>query len=248
VKFNSYLLKEGRTQIIRQNQFILDVVKKCSKIVNIYKKTNIYYFRGIEDFNSNYGFVQPSKFTRESAFASRNTYTVLLDNLPSWKDYPKRSKSIIMTTDLNEALSRGGSYAVFPVDNANIGICPSYDIWFSFPLLAKRFHLEGLDDFIRFMYKINMYIGKSKYDIDKWEDLKKLLSIVPNADNINHWGFNNKETLYDQIIPYLDPKKNGFKIISTNKMIKSKNRECWTDANCYLLSSFDLMHFIKEVF
>lgn len=69
---------------------------------------------------------------RKSANTS-NYYTVLIDSiLPSWKQYPKRSKSIVATTNSSTASGYGTRYRLFPINDPLIALCPTSDIWESF--------------------------------------------------------------------------------------------------------------------
>ena len=77
--------------------------------------------------------VDPSKTER----ASQNTfnyYTVLLDNNPLMKGFPKRSRSFIGSTDRWNASSyssssSGGRFAMIPFDGTKIGAVNDDDMW-----------------------------------------------------------------------------------------------------------------------
>lgn len=266
MRLKGYLLTEGRTKTITEDKFTNDVRKKCSQILDTYKNGNwrSVYYRGIgEGFKDDFGFIQPSKFKRESAWANRNTYTVLIDNLPSWKAFPKRSKSIIMTTEHENARGRGISgrvYIVFPVNGSKIGICPEEDIWDSFPKLMSRFgltHMNNFNDY--FMADLVAHIGKGQYDQDEWDDLKKLFNtIIPDPDTKE--GFRAAHTidafdlepfigkkLGDAVIPYLDPKTNNFKIYTTKQLPPKYYAEAWTDGDCYLIQSKNLTELMDKL-
>jgi len=61
-----------------------------------------------------------------------NFYTLMIDNDPSFKGFPKRSKSFICHAGLQKG-QRGymakTSYYVFPENGTKVGICDSDDIW-----------------------------------------------------------------------------------------------------------------------
>lgn len=255
MRLKTYLLTEGRTTPINIDVFVKNIKKKCYQMLDTYRNNGWknFYYRGIDsEFNGSFGFVQPSKFKRESMWANRNTYTVLIDNLPSWSAYPKRSKSVIMTTSRNNAQGRAGNnipYIMFPVNNSKIGICPDDDIWDSFPQLMRRFgltHMANFNDY--FIADLVAHIGKGQYDQDEWDDLKQLFNtIIPDPDTEK--GFRASHTidkfdlepyigkkLGDAVIPWLDPKKNGFKLFTPRNKVPTKNIEAWTDGDCYLIA------------
>jgi len=155
---------------------------KCKKAVKAYKKGSIIY-RGVNE-NNEFIYVSPSKFTRVSANTD-NYYTLINDNSPAWAKYPKRSKSIICTTDDIIAEQYGVLYTVFPFDGAKIGVCSSYDYWFSFPFLKKVTEVNDMDVFNSKLYYMfapndffrNIINDNIKSDISKvktYEDLRKI--------------------------------------------------------------------------
>ena len=263
MRFQSFLLTEGRTKRINIDEFVKNVKKKCYQMLDTYKNNGwkYMYYRGINDeFNSSFGFIQPSKYTRESMWAGHNTYTLLIDNLPSWSAFPKRSKSVIMTTNKNNAQSRAGNnipYIIFPVNNSKIGICSKSDIWDSFPKLTSRFQLIHLNGFNRMIGELIIWFGDEMYDQDDWNDLKKLFNTaIPDPESEE--GYKAEQTidrydlepfvgkkLSDAIFPYLDPKKNGFKLFTPRNKIPDSDLETWTDGDCYLLA-YDHLKVIKE--
>jgi len=169
-------INESRGKVLSLDDTKKLLQTKCKKAVEEYKKGNIIY-RGINNYN-NYLYIQPSKSTRVS-LNTENYYTLINDNSPSWEKYPKRSKSVICTTDLYRADNYGDIYIVFPFDNAKIGVCSNVDYWWSFPFLKKVTSISSMDDFnyqLRFIFNLN-YIKKYTGDIDQvqtYDDLKRL--------------------------------------------------------------------------
>ena len=74
--------------------------------------------------------IDPRTGARQSQ-NTKNYYTTMIDNLPAWKNWPKRSKSLICANDAAEynAEGYGDLYAIFPVNGARVAICPDLDIW-----------------------------------------------------------------------------------------------------------------------
>lgn len=141
ISFKTFLMEELKSNVISgsrmkeiSNDEALRLVKtKCSNyLATISKLPHI--VRGIEYDRGDFAIGDPT----DSVRVSRNTtneYTLLLDNLPSWKEYPKRSNSFICGTAGNRGYVKGfGSYLyyVFPYNNTTIGVCPNEDLWQSF--------------------------------------------------------------------------------------------------------------------
>lgn len=74
--------------------------------------------------------VDTSLTTRKSENTS-NFYTVILDNHPNRKQFPKRSKSFIATTRWNDAnaYAKGRPFVLIPFDDSKIGIVNESDMW-----------------------------------------------------------------------------------------------------------------------
>ena len=158
----------------------------------------------------------PSKIQRESA-NTYNYYTVLFDNLPSWSEYPKRSKSLICTSELNIAFGysdtkeNGALYIVIPKDNTKIGICPTYDIWDAF---------DGKLDLIALNNKLHQ--GGVPVDYDS------IISYLQNSAQFKKYDINK----------VFDPNKNGFKLVTYGKVesLFLGNQEMWMSGECLLVN------------
>lgn len=106
-------------------------------------------WRGISDIKEpgissikDFALVDTSLTTRKSNNTT-NYYTVILDNNPLNKDFPKRSKSFVGTTSLEHAegySARGtdSTFAMIPTGRAKIGIVNHADMWHT------KIHLFGL--------------------------------------------------------------------------------------------------------
>lgn len=127
IRLKSLLLKESRSKSLSFEKF-KDLYKKNCK-EHTPQSQEIY--RGTES-GYKYGFINPSNYTRTSTGDVKNHYTLLIDNLPGWSEYPKRSKSVICTMDSSVAKGYGNLYVVIPFDDEKIGIAPEGDVWNSF--------------------------------------------------------------------------------------------------------------------
>jgi len=107
---------------------------------------------------------------------SRNTanfYTLMMENLSQWRKFPKRSNSLICTTDYYKARMYGTAYRVIPIDlNAKFGVCPEEDIWESF---------ERKELFIGDVWKL-ISISEKYPATKKWGSL-----LISMFGNIQSW-------------------------------------------------------------
>jgi hypothetical protein len=72
--------------------------------------------------------IDTTKSERKSQSMS-NWYTLIIDNSPEYKNYPKRSQSLICTNKIGTAKDFGALMAVIPFNDAKIGIVNAPDIW-----------------------------------------------------------------------------------------------------------------------
>jgi hypothetical protein len=78
-------------------------------------------------------FIVDTSATERKSENTSNYYTMILDNNPYCKDFPKRGRSFIGTTSYTTAAAyshRGnGLYAMIPFDGTKIGVVNEKDIW-----------------------------------------------------------------------------------------------------------------------
>ena len=252
-------IAESRRQDITEDGAREFIKKNCKQAAMGYLKGNILY-RGMSNTGGARTFhIDPKKVDapRRSTYAGSNYYTLLLDNLPSWKKYPKRGLSLICSTDEIKAGEYGGShnvYVVLPVDGSRVGVCSSHDIFFSFPSLSsygvmqmKEFNIR-LEDFLLF------YNRGNGFDKD-WKTLNRAMNAVndSNIDEImdedsltgrfivDNWEGSLKNTL-DRM---LNPRGNGFALRKIGQSLPSR-RECWTDGESILVWSGAAFDMIKS--
>jgi len=266
MNFKRYLIERSygaydsvpkRTKEITKEEALKLLETKCKKSL---KGTPIY--RGLTGLPSNYGYADPanSPMARISRNAEGNYYTLLMDNLPSWKGYPKRSKSFICSTDDMKASGYGDMYYVFPVNGAKIGVCSSGDVFHSFPQLHKY-------------YPVLSYFNMSCQDIFKQyahaepqtykeliEGLKKIQKKAEEWDAAgkieefgDYWGmfwYYAYTSMNGDMLKYINfmmsPRENHFLLKKAGYDLPDDN-EVWTEGPCVFVS-YDEVHRNKEFF
>lgn len=239
MRLNQYL-NEGRSVAISEKEAAEFIKEECKSAWS--NTTRIY--RGNRGIAAEYYFLDPSKsHDRRSPFASNNFYNLIVSNLPAWKEYPKRSKSIICTTDSRNARRRGYGvyYFVLPVDNAKIGICPDEDIWDSFytsdiELGNFGYYLDEFFELNKIFVSDNDY-NNFKFACKKIDDLKKDGKLIIRS-NLPQWlkDFEyEKVSFFDYIEGLLNPKRNLFKLTTIEHMTVNDHREVWTDSKSILI-------------
>jgi hypothetical protein len=158
----------------------------------------------------------------------------MIDNLPEWKAYPKRSKSVICSTNLKRSI-------VFAKNGAKFGVCPEGDIWFAFKnqFDFPRPDLEAINNMLVEIFDISdRDFSTMKKQMEKIDEL-----YVKDEDKFN-------SVILSKIIPFiksegnlfnayrkiLNPKNNGFKIMTVKDDLPF-GKEVWTDAPCLMVKA-----------
>lgn len=257
--------KKSRSQILDRDGFKKLLPRLSVALKNMEAGRKIY--RGTPNQNA-IVYVDPTTSER----ASRNTtnqYNLLFSYvLPSWKNWPKRSRALICSGDYNTAssYSYGGlPYIVLPLDDPMVGICPDYDFWDSFEINPNTFN----DLFVDF-YKTFTLIFRREYPNIKWpastNDLESLLQAIQLIEKLSaedpqtmakviddfessKYGASRRKTLgkilssgdiINQLSKFFDPRKNGFKLTQYSSY-QATTTEVWLSAPCVLIkpSAFD---------
>jgi hypothetical protein len=229
------------------------------------KTTTNCLYKGINYLENPQGFylVNPSFAIRKSRTLKEtgNIHNLIIDNLPSWENYPKREKSIIFSTLYRTAKIYGICYHVFPKIGSQVAICPNDDFWNSFRPALIRMGLVGnrsnLITLNNALYEIGLTFGLKKVDFIDWTIFSKFAedfdSIVPNSLKISDFSNNLIRKVYEHnhgLISFLNhvlsPSINGFTIDIFNHRFKHiHNSEMWTEGQCLLVKEDQMVSFYK---
>jgi hypothetical protein len=130
MRLQQYILQEGRGINLDLENAIGVIQDYCMQAYKGYTNGSRIY-RGMQ-YDTDYYYIDPKSGKPRVSANTMNYYTLINDNSPYWKKYPKRSESLICTTDKDISEEYGISYVVLPYNGAKIGVCPANDYWFSF--------------------------------------------------------------------------------------------------------------------
>lgn len=144
MRLQAYITESSRSTPIEKDEALRIIQTKCKRMFS----SGVKIYRGI-NAEDDFFFTDPRKGGKRVSANTANYYTWLMDHLSSWKEYPRRSYSMICSTEADTAEIFGYPYYVLPFDGAKIGVCSADDLWISFPNLVKyggdRF--DQMDDF-----------------------------------------------------------------------------------------------------
>ncbi len=268
MRFKQFLLSEqGQAPTETDPSEVLAWCEQhCSKYLQRAAEFPIY--RGMNLPNDiNTSIYNTNSFTRKSA-NTYNYYTLLFDNHPSWKDYPKRSKSMICTTEYSTADGYGNVFIVIPSDKAKIGVCPANDLWNSFDHFLNNFS-DDAGDMDEFNVIIHL-LAKRGLNKDLGDDITygELVSVMKKmtaevalmiADKYKDEGgfdaqFNRRRfsalannferhgfsSAFDAFEKEGGPSKNAFALRTGATFDVEGNHEVWIQGEIALISHDDL--------
>ena len=138
--------KASRAETLKltTEEIIKSIEQYSPKTIKSFKDVRIY--RGVHNINVDPKYVDPTQFNRKSSSTS-NFYTVIIDNSPAWSKYPKRSQSLVCSTNFEYASGYGKTYLVIPIDGVPIGVCSEDDFWGSFSNVSSNLNGHSMAEF-----------------------------------------------------------------------------------------------------
>jgi hypothetical protein len=260
-KIQYFKLFESRTAELTEEEFYKILKDKCSDYVN----DPVYLQRIKGGFDGEYTFINPKMHVRNPLTASSNDYTgdvvfskhhtLLMDNLPSWNDFCKRSESVIFSTSPTSNSTFGNHhYYVIPYNNSKFSVAPLSDIWQCKSIIKPE---NNATDFYRYSFNdifsermLDAGISDESYDSmindlnDFFQKYKNGLDVSKFFQNIfekmKEDGISDVSIAFDK---YFDPNnfEKPFKTMNYSSL-KTEiddgyNREVWTDSECLLVYS-----------
>jgi hypothetical protein len=203
-------------------------------------KYELIYRKAGRDYGEYGAYVNPLKAESERVAPhwKQNWHNLLVSNLDSWKEYPKRNKSII-ASGYKRASRHGGEdlYLVIPFDNIKFGWCSEQDFWYSFKNLKQTSIPYWTDMIIGDM--IDAHVKETEHLKSNWKDLKYILTEleVPKKIKDNWFYYFEDKTLLEHIDLKLNPEKNGFKLLDAKDVFGNlpDSNEVWTEGECILI-------------
>lgn len=242
-----FKLFETRTSGLDEQEFRKLLHENCRDFINNPKLLQRNKSRNDGDFS----YINPIVNLRTSykdmddgVYSDHNT--LLMDNLPSWSKFPKRSESLIGLTNAdNRSVFGKFKYLVIPYDNAEFGVAPSMDLWGCKTKENLCFNSEMSSAFVNKKISdqsFDLMISDIKSVYENW--LKSDRVYVPLERMFNYIKDNNLRII-DGLDRMLSPKNfsgtdldelDSFKVMNYNMLsnIDDGDYEFWTDSKCLL--------------
>lgn len=262
-----FKLFESRTARLSDEEFIDLGKTKCKDFL-----VNPKYLQRIKaSYDGEYSYINPKLSHRNPLMKDEGAggvfsshHTLLMDNLPSWNGFPKRTQSIIGSTNFGFDPSFGDHYyCIIPYDNAKFAVAPDCDLWnSSCEILNNEYKF---DDYFSESF-LQAGISDNSYQ-EMMEDIQKLYNDYINDKHLQVSGYitrifkamkeDNVKDVTLAFDEYFAPEKfrglgtkhvgsNGFTVMnyseisniqekdSLGNLIKYGN-EFWTDSECLIV-------------
>lgn len=108
---------------------------------------------------------------------TNNLYQVMMDTSSELKDYPKRSHSLICSTDINEAGSYGSVMVIIPFDGTELAIT-NCDDFLNNIIYSKWVDDVDVDHFTDVMYVLLRNAGLPKHDQYTAKDIPTINKVL----------------------------------------------------------------------
>ena len=264
MRFKKYqLLTEGRGEPMEQGEAYNWIDENCVQLVS-WMKTGRHIARVVGGKSiSQYWFVEPKSVGKPRRSANTlNYYTLLMDSNPRWKQFPKRSQSLICLTD-GSYRGRDG-WVVFPKDGWRIGDTGIRDLWGA----GRKFKLDNMDDwnivaneYLKFAQE--QMLGKKlssrnrKFDkhLSEFKAASKVFDEYINSEGSENvrsigsyignkfgYAFNTevfedgyKGDFFKMVNDMITPENMGFTLARVGEQL-SELAEVWTDSPCVLIN------------
>ena len=262
-----FKLFESRTARLSDEEFINLAKTKCKDFLASPK-----YLQRIKgSYDGDYSYINPKLSHRNPLMKDEGSggvfsshHTLLMDNLPSWNGFPKRTQSIIGSTNFGFDPSFGDYYyCIIPYDGANFAVAPDGDLWNSSCKISGEEY--KFDDYFSESFS-QASISDYSYD-EMMEDIQKLYDDYLSGKEIEISRYiirilkqmkeDNVKDVKIALNDYFAPNKfrglgtkhvgsNGFTLMnyseisniqekdSQGNLIKYGN-EFWTDSECLIV-------------
>jgi hypothetical protein len=178
-----FKLFETRSTKLSEDEFNKLVKTKCSDFLSNPKL--LQRIKG--NYDGDYSYINPKVSHRNplmkedggGVFSSH--HTLLMDNLPSWKGFPKRTQSLIGSTNITiDPVFGSHYYFVIPYDGAIFSVAPGSDLWASACNIGNVKY--QFDDYFSEVF-LQAQISDSSYE-SMMKDLQDLYNTYMEDKNI----------------------------------------------------------------
>ena len=211
--------------------FPQDLQKYCSEALSI-GFLDFPIWRGFRDIYEEYYYLDPSTGVRKSQNTS-NHYTILMDNSPYMKGWPKRSNSFISSSGTRYAGGFGEMYMLVPYNGTKIAVCPDTDFWDT-PIEVPELHfyssngrgMDALNYFLKTQLGLKSDSFQSMIESTKTPEFEEKLQVLTT--------YCKPHEVIPLLWKHLAPAVNGLRLLSMSEYVSERpvDKEVWFSGPC----------------
>jgi hypothetical protein len=241
-----------RLKSIDGNETVQILTKKCNNALDQFNK-GLYIQRfSATGKQTELGFLDASKMPPRLSRNTLNYYTLMINDDPTWKKFPRRQ--VICTLKHGKpSFDSPSEFIIFPYDSTKIGLCSKDDMWDSFARLKSAdINARRYNDFIRALLnlgeiKVPSYdnnLGMFKNACKNFDkDINQIGGIKTIQRRLIDKGFSRtvqtlngyNGDLYKLILHYYNPY--GFKLVKPRTLKGNHYAELWFEGPALFINS-----------
>jgi len=233
IKYDGFILERmwNGSRKLTEGQFWKLYKDNCQE-----HDVNIKIYKNFDNNNiSDEDFLIMDKIKNRRSSMDGNYYTLMMNNMEAWKEYPKRSQ----ICSLNDSYRGYTTHFVIPYDKSKWGVCSTPDIW-------GMYFIDGEYKVLPFSNIANIF-NLTEIRDDNWENFLNDIENISKDDFVRlqhifrRYGIRigKEEDILKFFVDQLNPVKLGFKLRDYKELNMIKGRkEIWTDSPCLYVNEY----------
>jgi len=238
-------LNESRSQKITFDTVKNLIRENCQQWLHKNRGDQQAIFRGIKSDND---FLKIDSSTEVRSSLDQKDISFYFPIIDRWSGFPKRSQSIICSSNANIAKNFGTPYLVIPYDNAKLAICKTYDIWHSYDYIRLSMLNYKIGSMIREFNRTIIKGDTEIFMVNSYEDIVKVSNwltlhnddFLKYSKETQYYEISDKIIEYGSLLKYLESEltpENLKCYIENYRKLTLLNTKCeiWTDSKAILV-------------
>jgi hypothetical protein len=169
-----------------------------------------------------------------------NYYTEWVDHSPQWAQFPKRSRSLICSTNRKKAGQYGDVAVVVPIKDTAVGVCSSGDWWESFKTTSPDHDPDEINQFVHEVLKDNgVFLNGKTVTYDEFAPHLHSADLEKHDPSVFTEDLRDEAMVLGGLVELMDyvfdPAANGFSLTTWRQFGITGDHEVWLSAPCVMI-------------
>ena len=139
---------KSRVKPIENTEAFKILETRCERAFAEYTETGRHIQRYATGRKPDFGTMDASKMPPRLSRNTLNYYTLIINDDPIWKKYPRRQVIGSYRSD-GTKMEDPSVYIIFPYNTTSVGVCPTDDMWDAFYNIKTQFGARRFNDVIK---------------------------------------------------------------------------------------------------